>query len=519
MGYSVQSNYVIPWGIGLYPIANATSNTKGVTDKTAQNPIGVKSGSKLTIGWHADGTQSTFQVQWRWMRRLNPAQAILIDSGGSDIWYAWNGADLSSGTQGSMGEWGAWQGSVLANEDSISSMPRGGGAANPDRTFYLWNPSDSPAHVVEIAIPYDMTTYDAAKLQIQVRCFNFPLDATKKVSEWGSAEVFIGFIPTSSTTAGRNDDGTVTLSVNTNWTRGGNLVQFPAFYNSDGLNIGGGINEVTEDDFELTIPAQYAPESTLYFNGATFTTSDGIAYDLWANELGGDVQSLAITTVVPVTPITEPTVTIDEDGNVKVADNGYDSVLMRASYVDEEGNSYSELVTLTLDDGYWTGTIPTPPLDVDVNFTTVCIVGGDWDSWTKTAKVDSGGYVMFDWPDSDGLRIKYNPDRQVTVSLLGSVVSIMGDELPVSRKSLSRTSSMTMTGTLINPAEDLYNGDAWLAQLEVLNEPHDWIFRTPNGMRRRVSIESYTPAWATQSANRVMDVTIVMEEVKDSGLD
>ena len=74
---------------------------------------------------------------------------------------------------------------------------------------------------------------------------------------------------------------------------------------------------------------------------------------------------------------------------------------------------------------------------------------------------------------------------------------------------------MTMTGTLINPAEDAYNGDGWLADVEKLNAPHDWYFRTPNGLRRRVSVESYTPAWATQSANRIMDITVVMQEVSD----
>lgn len=511
MGYTTNSNLIIPWGIGLYPIADATSATAGVTEKQAANPAGVNSSSAYTIGWHADSSNSLFQVQWRWQRRLNPAQALVIEPGGSELWYGWDGADLSSGTQGTLGEYGAWQGNTLSGETATVSMPRGGGAANPDRTFYLWN-SDT-ARVIQLAIPYDMSDYDAARLEIQVRTFTFPLNTDKPVSNWGSAVVTIGFEPTTTTTAERNADGSVTVSVQTNLTRGGNLVQFPAFY-ADGTELGGGISAVVEDDFTVTIPAEYAPTDTLQFSGATITTADGISANTWATELGGAIQELPITEIQPGATIPQPTVTVDADGNVTVSGSGYDGVAVRVSYVDEEGNSYSEVVDMVQDGDTWTGTMQTPPLDVVVDVTTVCTVGDDWKGWTQGATVDSHGLVMFDWPGSDGLRIRYNPDRQLTVDLMGDVVSIQGAALPKSRHSTSRTSSMTMTGTLINPAEDSYNGDAWLAQLEVFNEPHDWIFRTPNGLRRRVSVESYTPAWATQSANRIMQVTINMQEVQ-----
>lgn len=517
MGYQTNDSLIVPWGIGLYPIADATSNSRGVTARTAANPIGADGSTALTIGWHADGGHTLFQVQWQWMRRLNPAQALVIEPGGSDLWYGWDGADLSSGTQGTLGEYGAWQGNVLASEVSTSSMPRTGGAANPERTYYLWNPTDSPAHVVQIAVPYDVSTYDAARLHIRARTLTYPSSTTKVVSNWGEAEVFIGFVPSTTTTAERNEDGSVTLSVQTNLQRGGNLAQFTAFYGADGSKLVGGVSSEVGDDFTVTIPAELAPDDTLRFGGSTITTSDGVGSDPWAAELGGAVHELPITSVQPVTPIPEPVVTVDSTGAVTVEDDGYDSVLVRCSYVDEDGNSYSEQVEMTLDDGVWTGHIPTPPLDVVVDVTTVCTVGDDWDSWTIPAKVDSGGLIMLDWGDSH-FALKYNVMRAYSIDMQGDTVEIAGRDLPVSRHGLGHTSKMTVTGRIINPAKMPAIGDMWLAELRQLEEPHDWILRAPGGMRRRISIETYVPQFDDSTSETLADITITANEVSD-GLD
>ena len=70
-----------------------------------------------------------------------------------------------------------------------------------------------------------------------------------------------------------------------------------------------------------------------------------------------------------------------------------------------------------------------------------------------------------------------------------------------------------MTGTFVNPREDAYAGDSWVRELEILNEPHDWILRTPGGMRKRVMVESYQPVWETSTAATLMNVTINCQEV------
>lgn len=492
------------YSLNLYPYDEPGRNA--ATTITIAPPTGARFGIKFR--YDGGGTSVRAEVEWRWRRRMTPAAAYTEDPYGGEVWVAWDGADLDSGTYTVVtdeDEWGPWQTYVVGSYTPTVYIAEG------DKFVVGSLVSHKSLHV-----PYDISKYDYAQLQVRARLYG-PGGIT---SEWAVIQRTFIFRPTITEVGGwLNDDGTATLQGITNWTRQNNLLTVEYW---SGVYVARQLapqqSYEVPDDWTVTAPPEaivkVGTDSYALYPRLAFTTGDG-ALVAFGYSLDGQV---ILTEPTPATPIPEPTVTIDADGNVSI-DGSYDDVTAYATYTDEEGNTYQERLDLVEEGGSWVAALQTPPFDVEFEVAVVVTVGDDWQRYVQTVFVKGDGLVHFDWPATDShFAIRYNPDRQVTVARLADIVSVAGRALPISRQSDSRTSSMTMTGTLINPAEDAYNGDGWLSALEVFNEPHDWIFRTPNGMRRRVMVESYTPAWKTQSANRVMDVTIVMQEVADDGL-
>jgi hypothetical protein len=601
--YTVKETLELPYSIGLYEYRS------GITlSGSAQTLLAIKAEGMgaYGIGWKS--SNALFQVQWRYRRREKPSVAIISDPSGGDVWVPWDG-DLESGSASESGEeWGEWQGVDV--ETSEGRSPTTPPAYQGVPGIYAIDSALGAYEPYIIPLPYDVSTYDLTVLQIRARVI-LTFMTPKQVSNWAYGEVALAPAPQVNTiTATRNADGSLTIALDTNLTRGGVLLTADGFTAGGQLVGGTAIYETSGADPTATVE-RWPEGKSVTIRNLAITTADGITERL------GTV-SIDVTDLTPTTPVPKPAISIDEAGHLTITpqspatlvgtkwalddvldllpsgtsysinytaegltdsfielrfgtyiDNkalgyytgsvgyyvytegdgwysptqrtititggndaqnaeliawlmanaelieggtAYDEVSARATYTDEEGNIYDEVVPITAQGMEWVGTIPTPPLDVEIAVVISYTVGDDWGYSVETVTVPSDGRVLFDW-GADHFAIRYNPDRQMTVTPIGGTVDIQGSELPKSRYSDSRNSSMTMQGTLINPAEDSYNGDAWLPQLEILHKPHDWIMRTPNGLRRRVRVESYTPDWATQSANRIMNVTIVTQEV------
>lgn len=601
MAYTIDDMLEIPYNTGLYN--RITKNGISQPSNRVGGIVNVDGQGSYCIGWNS--TNLMFQVQWRWMRRLVPTEAVLVDPSGGDVWYGWNGADLSSGTQGNRDEFGDWQGQDLTSETASPTMSWSVGKPS----VFCYTNGGFPLNALEIAMPYDLTTYDLAVLQVRVRVFQ----TGGTVSEWGVSETTIGFAPTiSDVTAELNDDGTLTITADTNLERAGNIISADGFVDNGTLMPGTAFTASSGADPSATVSVWPTGSNEVTIAGLSVATADGASTYVQS-------VTVAVTEPTPSIQIPEPSIGIDDNGTITVgasstevvdltgtvwylnavlepldggnlknidfksngseefvsiksssagsvfryedsdyyslvvynlwqldgwvdegyrtiyitggadvtdaaliewlkanavlsAITGYDSVRVRASYIDEEGNVYDELVPMTEDGDIWRGTIPTPPLDVPVTVTVVYTVGDDWDYTTQQITVPSDGRILLDWGNSH-FALKYNVTRAYSNDLLGDTVSIAGKELPVSRYSTSRTVKMTVTGRIINPAKLPSVGDMWLGELNVLNEPHDWILRLPGGMRRRIAIETWVPQFDDTTCDTIADVTITANEV------
>lgn len=489
MAYTVYDSIEVPYDIGLYRYVSGDSRLYG----SPQTLVGVKSSmDALGIGWRAQ--QAVYQVQWCYMRRLVPSEAILVDPSGSDVWYGWNG-DLTTGSRGNRDTWGDWQGVDLNDEVKSPTTPAAyqgvPGTYAVDSSIGAYDPWQ---------LPIDTSTaiYDLTKIQVRVRTF-WSWYTPKRVSNWAYKEITLAPIPTiNAVTAVRNEDGTVTVTVDTDLTRGGNLLTGKVVDTASA--VGGADPSITFDRWD--------GGETVTVTNLKLTTGDGISVNI-------GTQVITVTDPEPATPIAAPTVTVDAQGAVEVVEGeAYDSVRVRATYTDIEGHVYDEEVEMVYDgEGAWTGAIPTPPLDVPVDVLVSYVVGDEWNYTTTSVTVPSEGRIMLDWGDSH-FALRYNVYRSYSNDLSSDVVSIAGKELPVSRHGSARTVKMTINGTVVNPAKLPAVGDMWLGELNVLNEPHDWILRLPGGMRRQIAIETWVPQFQDKTCDTIANVTITANEVQ-----
>ena len=82
----------------------------------------------------------------------------------------------------------------------------------------------------------------------------------------------------------------------------------------------------------------------------------------------------------------------------------------------------------------------------------------------------------------------------------------------MARHGVSITRTIRVKGLIAFPSA-LSFGDMELPALNVLDNPHDWLYRNPKGVRKRVRVSSWSTSQSTEQLGRVAEVTIDLEEV------
>lgn len=191
----------------------------------------------------------------------------------------------------------------------------------------------------------------------------------------------------------------------------------------------------------------------------------------------------------------------------------YESCTVAYSWTDARGVETAGTIELHQSPTDWVGQIPAPPFGAEV---------------TATATVTGtySGATIYNYATETHTMGK----RQWFVISHGEEVVWLGYELSMSRNmenavetmqlasgrtiarhGLGTAGKISLAGTILDAARRGPISSIWLPDAQVLEEPHDWTLRTPEGERYTVAVTDWS---LSASRAGIQDMSIGMEEVR-----
>lgn len=424
----------------------------------------------------------TFQVQWRARRRLSPSSASAASENGSPTAAeAWT-------------DWGAWEGNDLSAEVKTPTERLSWGDLSVTSALFPF--------------PYDFSQYDKIVYQVRVRVFDEP---SNTCSEWGYADLPVEYIPAfASASATRRPDGGATLSVATNWGRGGSLLRVTALRRgSADAEPSGWTASLSgaEPSVEIVVPAGAVQDADALYLDMSFTTSDGRTAK--ASRMRVDVSEEGAS------PSAEPpSVAVSDEGprarvSVEPPEGAsYSAVHVSAAWpAAPGGGAYEDAEASEAGDGTWEAWVDAPPYDVEGTYR-VWAVYDDGFAYAEAAHVtpSKGRCTWSDGAEAVSLMLDLSFSSSAKPSV--EVVETVGGG-SAARFGTGRTRTLAAGGKLVAPLPE----GGWREVLDALREPHAWTFRKPGGERCRVAVESVSDSEEAGAVDRVVAVSVSMREV------
>ena len=459
----------------------------------------VRHGETLTLCpvWCSSYTGA--QAQYRVRNRKNYASGLLDDDTGAEVW-----TDFPDWTEPS------------------------GATANTGTT--IGGAAVRYAPGLSFSYTYDISSYDMREVEVRVRVFSSQYD---RASEWTYGTARIAYCPIlDSYTASTAADGSVLFTYSTNLT-----------HRSPRINLVTGLDEDSTGKLVIWSNGVYANEGeVLRFGPASLVAKkQAIAGSVWvetAYMTSGDGATLlvakgadngcealasstyggyVITPGAHVDPQDVPTPTISSSSATAKAVTlaiscQCASVVARASYTDTDGRFYNDYLAIGGASPNWTATLPYPPYGTTITVKVACCnATGGYKLVTKTFTVETSSHLTLDG-EGDHVELMYDGELQIDTQLTGESVQTAGRKLPVSRHGVNITRTFQAKGRIAFPSVFGF-GDMELAALQVLDNPHDWLYRDPKGARKTVRVVSWDASSSPEQLGRIAEVGIRMEEV------
>lgn len=487
---TLYSGYPQPSSVLVAPVSG------GKLEMDANKIFIVDPDATLTLHpvWKSDYTGA--QVQYRTRSRVEYSAGLATDSTGAEVWT----------------DWPSWP-SPGTTATSNSQATRG---------TKKWRCATG----VTLSFPYDFSTYDMHEVQVRVRVYSAQHD---RASEWAySPTISIIYAPEiASVTAETAFDGSLDVSFTTTFARPMDLYMWMGLDLRDGEIVG------TWDDklrfpagITTRVPVDHLVKNRPDLAGGIWsqiwylTETDrylprGNSRDsiLWDQAYG----SFSIKPAAHVNPSDVPVPTISvvsSTGGETVVSIGCacTGVSARATFTDSEGSTSTAYMDVTGTSPNWTATLEAPPFGVPITIEAACYnASGKYRLATQTVTVDSDAHCCLDGA-GDHVELLYEGEFSQDSQLSGESIAVAGRRLPVARHGAQVSRSLRVKGTVLFPSV-FASGDMELAALNVLDNPHDWIFRNPRGMRKRVRIASWSTEQDASQLGRLAEVSIDMEEV------
>ena len=201
------------------------------------------------------------------------------------------------------------------------------------------------------------------------------------------------------------------------------------------------------------------------------------------------------------------------DGKVK-----YDGVTAAYSWTDARGAYFAGSVELVKSGTDWIGDIPTPPygatVTIDVTATGSKTIDSNPYTVYATAPVTHkmGACNWFTLTYGDAMFfLGMNPSFSRQTNVDTETVTLASGRT-VARHGKASTGQINLGGVIVSPATASTASvtSKWLPDVETLQEPHDWILRTPMGERYQVAVTSVN---RDQNVGRYATVSVGLSEV------
>lgn len=426
----------------------------------------------------------TFQVQWRTRRRRSPSNAAPSSESGA-----------SPAPVESWEEWGAWQGNDLS-ADVKTGTER-----------LAWGDLSITEAAFQLA--YDFSQYDKIEYQARVRVFDEP---SLTCSEWAYADLSACYAPAfESVSATRGPGGAVSLSVATNWLRGGNRLRVTDLRRDSAAARPSGWSasvQGAEPDVSLDVPAFAAGDASTLYVDMAFTTSDGFS-------ARASRRAVEVSDDEPTPGAEPPSVAVSDAGpRARVTATppqgaSYAAVHVSATWPDAAGGTVAdEAEAVPGADGAWEAWIDAPPYDVQGVYRVWAV---DADGFTYAEAVHttpSKGRVT--WSDgAEGVSLFFDLALSSTFNLPVETVQA-ADGTTAARLGLGGSRKLTVEGKLLSPS--VADG-AWRPALAALRRPRVWSLRKPGGERYRVAVTAVSESEERGAVDLVVSASVSMEEV------
>lgn len=497
---TIYDGYSEPAFVQVCPVSNGKAAHALANNSTPTHAVAYgQSRTFYPLFWSDYSGNATQQVQYRIRHRYNYASGLLVDDTGAEVWTEYPDWTDPSGATTSAPCTCGWS---VENGKYIPSMG--------------------------ITFAYDISTYDMHEIEVRARTYSA---STDRCSAWVYGTTRIAFVPRlTSYTAETLATGYTRVSFGTNWPRGGaNLWLRDLLDEFDGRKRylkSKYITGCVEGEAFLLGPDDRVTGNadilgcfwfeSAYMTSNDFSMTDGVGYQ-GCDELEYEGGGYVIEPGAHVDPqdVPDPVLSVvsaDSEQVVIGVECICDHVAAHVEYSDADGNRYSADMEPGGASPDWTVTLDAPPFGVAIAVkVAACNASGGYKLATETVTVASTSHCCLDG-DGDHVELAYDGEFQQQTSLDGESVVCAGRKLPVARHGLAVSRTITVKGTIAFPSVFSW-GDMEIGDLNVLDDPHDWIFRNPRGVRKRVRIASWDVSQDTGQLGRVAEVTIDMEEV------
>lgn len=489
---TITTDYAQPSAVMLGRLESGVLVNRGQTHT-------VRYGETLTLCPVWCSSYTGVQAQYRIRNRKNYASGLLDDDTGAEVW-----TDFPDWTEpsGATTNAGATIGGVVVRYASGLSF----------------------------SYTYDISSYDMHEVEVRVRVYSASGD---KASEWTYGTVNVVYCPIlDSYTASTAADGSVLFTYSTNLTHRSPRINLVTGWDEDSTGriviwsngVYANEGEVLRFGPASLVAKKTAIAGSVWVETAYMTSGDGATLlvakgaDNGCEELASSTYGgYVITPGAHVDPQDVPTPTISSSSATAkavtlVISCQCDHIVARASYTDTDGRYYNDYLDIGGASPSWTATLPYPPYGTTITVkVAACNATGGYKLISQTFIVETSSHLTLDG-DGDHVELMYDGELSISTELTGESVQTAGRKLPVSRHGVNISRTFQVKGTIAFPSVFTW-GDMELAALQVMDNPHDWLYRDPKGARKTVRIVSWQADQSTDQMGRVAEVTVRMEEV------